>query len=113
MVSKRTVARASVARQVEVADAPKVEPVFDVTEAPVEGAELTLSDVAFRLDMHRVSILRLEQRKKIPPARWRKRPNPHRVYSEAEFEIIKAYVDQEKSKRNAGRHFIEDHPNAQ
>lgn len=101
MVERRTVMRKAKAREQE----PEGTRVMD-EEDPI-GRESTLSQVAFRLGCHRVTLLRMEQRKAIPPARWRRKPAPHRVYNETEIEAIKIVLDAARKEQDEGRNYIE------
>jgi hypothetical protein len=54
-----------------------------------------MNDIAALLGMHRVTLLRMFQSgriKSITP-KWRKRPNPHRVFSAEDYAAIKKEFD--------------------
>lgn len=70
--------------------------------------EWTLPEVASQLGVYRQTLLRMEQRKFIPPARWRRKPTPHRVYNAIEIEAIKAIIDAAKAEVEVGRNYVED-----
>lgn len=48
----------------------------------------TLPQVAKRLQLHRTTLLRMEQRGVIPKAKWVSHPIKGRVYNEAEIAVI-------------------------
>lgn len=52
----------------------------------------THTQAAAELGIHRVTLLRLEQQGKIPPAKWRAKPTPHRVYSYDNITAIRHYM---------------------
>ncbi len=62
-------------------------------------------DVARFCGIHRVTVLRLEQRNIIPKARWRRLPQPHRVYSQADLDAIKQTLHDRAPKN---RVYVED-----
>lgn len=104
MVNRRTVIRAAVARE----DEPTGTRVMD--DEPTDVREFSLGEVASRLHIHRVTLLRMEQRKAIPPARWRRKPSPHRVFNQIEIDHIKSVIDEKAAKLDAGRNYVTSAP---
>lgn len=77
----------------------------NIDDTDATDREYTLGDVAFQVGVHRVTLLRMEQTGRIPLARWRRKPQPHRVYTAAEITVIKNVVN---SKGDAdGRTFVD------
>lgn len=72
-----------------------------------EGMEFSLPAVANALGIHRVTLIRMEARGDIPKARWRRKPNPHRVYSVAEMEAVRVAIVKLHATRDKGRNFAE------
>jgi hypothetical protein len=54
----------------------------------------TLTQVAKRLDLHRTTVLRMEQRGLIPKAKWIQKPIRGRIYTEADIKVIEAKVEE-------------------
>lgn len=86
--------------QVTVTDAQPAPPPPDAealrdyidTNADSEGY-LTLTQVAAYCNIHRVTLLRMEQRGAVPKAKWKRLPQPHRVYTKDEARLVKEAVD--------------------
>lgn len=57
------------------------EPVIEWIELREGTKYYTATQVAVMLGVHRVTLLRLEQRRAIPLAKWVRKPVPHRVYT--------------------------------
>lgn len=85
--------------------------------------EYTQAEAAAILEIHRVTLLRLEQMHKLmdtrakPPVpwepRWRRLPQPHRVYTMAEIDMLRVQLaTRAKQKKDGDIVFIEDEPNA-
>lgn len=91
---------------IEIPDIPeKLLPVMDEAPLAPGKTEFKLHDVARLTGVHRVTIIRMEQQGRIPVARWRRKPQPHRVYSQAEVDaIIDAICPEEDG---TGRHYID------
>lgn len=53
----------------------------------------TLPQVAKRLELHRTTLLRMEQRGVIPKAAWTTKPFRARVYTEADIVALQAALD--------------------
>lgn len=75
-------------------------------DSEVVQREYTLGEVSSQVGVHRVTLLRMEQDGRIPTARWRRKPQPHRVYNAAEIDVI-AKIINERGNAN-GRQFVED-----
>lgn len=50
------------------------------------------SQVAVMLGVHRVTLLRMEQRRVIPLAKWAAKPVPHRVYTRDEVTKLRTII---------------------
>lgn len=81
--------------------------------------EYPQAEAAKMLGMHRVTLLRLEQMGKLmdtrnkPPTpwtpRWRRLPQPHRVYTSAEIDMLRAQiVERAQQKKGDDIVFLED-----
>lgn len=73
--------------------------------------EFTLPEAAYLLGMHRVTLLRMDQRGEVPETKWRRKPQPHRVYTLADIRAI----DKRRDDRLhvSGRVYIDEgSPNA-
>lgn len=78
---------------------------FDPQELTGDEKEYSLQEVAEMLGLHRVTLIRMEQRKAIPKPRWRRRPQPHRVFNKDEIEVIRKILNPVADAK--GRKFVE------
>jgi DNA-binding transcriptional MerR regulator len=69
---------------------------------------LTLPQVAKRVKLHRTTLLRMEQRGVIPPAKWSSRPIRARIYSEEDVVAIQTALDTYFAQREAGELVVDD-----
>lgn len=106
MVAKRVIRREMAKRTHE----PENARVMDETLPDPDKHEWTLGEVAFQLGIYRQTLLRMEQRGFIAPARWRRKPTPHRVYNAVEVQVIRDKIAASKAQVEAGRKY-EEEPN--
>lgn len=55
----------------------------------VDMYKFSALQAAEQLGIHRVTLKRMHDRGLIPPAKWRRLPAPHRVYSHDDIELIR------------------------
>ena len=98
----------------KVKDAPYSAPVELPPEDPINRIDLndgvkyyTHSQAAVMLDMHRVTLLRMEQRGVIPKAKWAAMPVPHRVYTREDITHLNKLIRAMEVQKNKGREFVE------
>ncbi len=82
--------------------------------------EFTLSEAAEQLGCHRVTLKRLLEAKKVMDtrgkkptpfvARWRRLPQPHRVFTQGEIDIIRIGMIGLASEKHEDITFEEDRP---
>jgi hypothetical protein len=65
-----------------------------MTTAKPAERYFTLPQVAKRLELHRTTLLRMEQRGVIPKAKWTVRPFKGRVYTEADIKAIEKALEE-------------------
>ena len=89
---------------------PEDEPIEWAPDRPKPVKGVTAQDpypythtmAAKELGIHRVTLLRMEQQGKIPRAKWRAKPMPHRVYSKDNLTAIRHYLRKQLEKRHGG-----------
>lgn len=84
-----------------------IEPIVRVfDDAEIAEHEYTTAEAAFRANMHRVTLIRLDQGGKLPfMVRWRRRPIAHRVFNQKEVDQLIKFWDQRGSEH--GRNFVD------